>query len=367
MPIHDFAMPSGMVKKIIAATTLSLAATLTMATTTHAAQAAEATQASKASSGSVDVRVASFNAQSVSLDETSGEVRPWAQRRPVVIADILREKLDVVGLQELNPSRFFRSRLTYGPTQFLDLKQGLNRAGGAYRLANQKSYNCVNATTSYKCHHKYRGASNSDRILYNTQTVQLVHQGSVKYKAQSPRSTNPRYLAWAVLRMRATGSEFLFTTTHLDPTDLSTRKAEWRELITKVKQLKGSRPVISVGDFNTQKNNTWAKQFLPKMKNAGFGDVLNQQYHVNPIANPRAQSTINGWINSYNHEKRDVASYGYEDARNKTGNGIDWIFASNSLKVKQWEVVLDYNPHTLQVEGTLPSDHNMVRATIRLP
>jgi endonuclease/exonuclease/phosphatase family metal-dependent hydrolase len=59
-----------------------------------------------------------------------------------------------------------------------------------------------------------------------------------------------------------------------------------------------------------------------------------------------------------------VGSYAYEDAKYKTGNGIDWIFASNRLAVRQWEVVANVSAN--QVQGVLPSDHNLVRASIVL-
>jgi endonuclease/exonuclease/phosphatase family metal-dependent hydrolase len=347
-----------MAKKIIAATTLGLAAALTVVMPTHAAQA----------STDNDVRVASFNIQNVSVDQTKGQERPWADRRDVVASEILGENADVVGLQEASPSHFWASHLVNGYNQYMDLKHALNSAGGNYRLTNQRAYNCVNSKTSYKCVHKRRRASNSDRILYNANTVEMVSQGAYKYKAQ-PTGKNPRYLAWAVLKMKATGSEFLFTTTHLDPLNVTTRKAEWRELIAKVNKLKGSRPVISVGDFNTQKNSPWAANLLPAMHANGYGDVLNQHYHVNPTPNPdpRSKNNTNRWINSFNHENRDVKAYSYDDARTKTGNGIDWIFATNALPVQDYKVVLNYDPQTLQVIGTLPSDHNMIRATITLP
>ena len=64
---------------------------------------------------------------------------------------------------------------------------------------------------------------------------------------------------------------------------------------------------------------------------------------------------------------RDVATFGYEDRHDKTGNNIDYIFASNALVVKEWKMVLDFDPTTLQVRGIIPSDHNMVRATITIP
>ena len=46
---------------------------------------------------------------------------------------------------------------------------------------------------------------------------------------------------------------------------------------------------------------------------------------------------------------------------------IDWVFATNTIPVLQWKVVVDYDPATLQVLGTFPSDHNMVAATLSIP
>ena len=82
---------------------------------------------------------------------------------------------------------------------------------------------------------------------------------------------------------------------------------------------------------------------------------------MNPAHGVRARHRINGWMNSCNHLTRDVRVFGYVDQRDKIGNGIDYVFASNWLKVPEYKMVLNYNPSTLRVVGTLPSDHNMVR------
>jgi hypothetical protein len=103
------------------------------------------------------------------------------------------------------------------------------------------------------------------------------------------------------------------------------------------------------------------------MKDAGYGDVLNQQYATALTPEPRAEHTINGWINSLGRFDRDVKNYSYYGNHAKTGNSIDWIFASNELPVKEFKMVLDFDPTTLQVNGVIPSDHNMERATITLP
>ena len=40
-------------------------------------------------------------------------------------------------------------------------------------------------------------------------------------------------------------------------------------MIAKIKQLKGRYPVVGVGDYNTQKFDTMAKEMLPAMKGRG--------------------------------------------------------------------------------------------------
>jgi endonuclease/exonuclease/phosphatase family metal-dependent hydrolase len=320
------------------------------------------------STGPSDVRVGSFNAVTASGDRTEGSRLPWADRRAPIVSDILGEKVDVIGVQEVNQSYTLASRMVSGANQFLDLKNGLNEAGGTYAITNENSYNCENSTTSYKCVYRYRGASGGDRIYYNTSTLTRISQGAYAYPTQNVNTPTVTYaLAYAVFQVKATGARFLFTTTHLDPPDRTVRVAQWHELITKVNQLKGSLPVVNVGDYNTQKFDTICETMLPAMKAAGYGDVLNQSYATNPVAHPRARTSINGWINSNNRWNRDTTTYSYPYNHTKTGNSIDWIFASNALPVKEFKMVLDYDPVTLQVRGTMPSDHNMVRATLTLP
>jgi endonuclease/exonuclease/phosphatase family metal-dependent hydrolase len=317
-------------------------------------------------SGAVDIRAASFNIQSVGLDRTYGQQRPWRVRRATVISQILSERVDVIGVQEAAFSTAFGPRLVNGATQYLDLRNGLNGAGGSYQLTNKKAVNCVRPYVSVRCQPRDQDASASERILYNTRTLSLVRRNSLKYTHQSSPAGR-LYLAWAVLRSKATGDEFLFTTTHLDPSSIAIRQAQWKEMIRTVTRIRGNLPVISVGDYNAQKFNPITRTMLPAMRNAGIGDVLNQQYRVNPSRGVRAERRVNAWLNTYNHLSRNVADFSYETRRDKTGNGIDYIFASNRLRVKEYKVVLRFDPRTLRVIGYLPSDHNMIRATITLP
>jgi endonuclease/exonuclease/phosphatase family metal-dependent hydrolase len=318
-----------------------------------------------------EIRVGTFNIATVSNDPTaSGEHRVWKVRRAAVVSQITGQHLDVLGLQEADQSTVYAKRLVDGRTQYLDVRNGLNAAGGNYKLTSIYPYNCVRGWTKYKCHYRYRGASGDNRILYNASTLSLVGSGMYRYPHQT-RGKNPRFLVWARLRVLATGQDFLFTTTHLDPYTKSVRIAEWHDLIAKVNTIKGDLPVVITGDFNSSKFSDWASSLLPAMVANGYGDALGQRYAANG-GTPRATGLVHVWVNSFNAWRRNVADYGYDQDRfnthnPRTGNGIDWIFVSNNLAVPGFEVVNDMDESSLQLRGVIPSDHNMLRATITLP
>jgi endonuclease/exonuclease/phosphatase family metal-dependent hydrolase len=312
--------------------------------------------------------VGSFNITGVNNDGgASGDEKIWRERRGKVVDQILAQRIDVLGVQEANQSTVYKDRLTYGETQYLDLKGALNARGRNFALTNSNAYNCVTPRSTYKCVTKDQGATGDNRILYDTDRVTLVRQGGLTFKDYATGKPR-RYLAWAILKMKSSGKQFLFTNTHLDPYSIPARKNQWDEMIAKINSIKGYLPVVAVGDFNTSKFSEYASTYLPRMRNNGYGDVLNQKYRETVLSQPRAQSVRRAWVNSYNSWSRKVPNYGYEEgSRNKIGNGIDWVFASNNVPVKSWEVVVDMNTTTLQLRGVIPSDHALVRATLILP
>lgn len=314
-----------------------------------------------------DLRVGSFNISSVNFDATiSGEEQVWKVRRPKVVSQVLGQKLDVLGVQEANVSTIYKDRLTYAETQYADLLGALKAQGGTFALTNTASYNCVNPRSTYKCAYQDRGAAGDNRILYNTSTTTLVRQGGVTFSART--SGRPeRFLAWAVLKQKSTGKQYLFANTHLDPYDVGVRQRQWDELISAVNRLKGGLPVVVVGDFNTSKFSEYAGAYLPRMKNNGYGDVLNQTYRQTKVSQPRAETLRRGWVNTFGNFRRDVTTWSYAGDRTKVGNNIDWVFASNNVRVKAWETVVDVDPTTLRLRGVIPSDHALVRSTLVLP
>ena len=344
---------------------LGAAATSPAVTARPAGTAAGAGSLATTASGTADIRVATFNISSMVLDSTHGPLRPWKERRGRVISEILSEHVDVIGVQEAAPGRSMPHHVVDGANQYLDLRNGLNKAGGHYALTAAAGFNCVNSLTAYHCKKMDRDASNADRILYNTQKLTMVGHNSMAYSHRTARNAHP-FLTWARFRVRSNGHEFRFFDTHLDPRNRAVRKAQWQQMIKQIDHLKQGRPVISVGDFNTQKFDPMAASMFPAMKRSGYGEVLNEQYRVNPNRHIRARQRTHAWISSLNHMSRNVRAFSYDDATSKTGNSIDHIFASNSLAVRSYKVVLKYNPSTLTVSGVLPSDHNMVCATIAI-
>lgn len=287
-----------------------------------------------------DLRVATFNLSGANNDsKAAGDHLVWADRLPVVVSQIVGENPDVVGLQEAYE----------GTQQYAGLRDALNSAGKTYEITDLS-----------------QSASRATRIMYNTASLNVLSKGAFPYAHQVVGRT-ARYLVWATFEQQSSGKEFLFVSTHLSPEDATVKTQQWRELVAKVKELNtAGLPVVVVGDFNTSKFMAGASEMLPAMKSAGFGDVMNQEYQVNPPVNPRAEKVVNGWINSFNGYRRSITDYSYSTARTKVGNGVDWIFATNALRVKQWKVVIDFDPTTLLIRGIIPSDHNMLSSVLVL-
>jgi endonuclease/exonuclease/phosphatase family metal-dependent hydrolase len=298
--------------------------------------------------GGSDLHVGTFNISGSNNDpKATGDQKIWSQRKPVVVQQVIGEDIDVLGTQEAFWST--GDSLPSGTDQFTDLRNGLNAAGEPFEVTNTN-----------------RSVGKGTRILYNTDTVTKLTSGEFKYVNQVSGKTD-RYLAWATFEHKASGKKFFFADTHLSPDSSTVKKKEWQELVTKVTSLNSSSlPVVVSGDFNTSKFGDAAKDMLPAMKTAGFGDVMNQEYTINPPRSPRAEATTNQWVNSFNDWRRDVSLYSYADRHDKVGNGIDWIFATNALRVKKWKVVIDFNASTLMINGTIPSDHNMISSVITL-
>ena len=119
------------------------------------------------------------------------------------------------------------------------------------------------------------------------------------------------------------------------------------------------------GDFNSPRSgsNRTAQAMLGLTRAAGFGDMLGQVGSgMVTTSSTRADTVVNGNLFSVNYGRRHLR--GYSNA-GLIGQDVDYLFADNDLDVTRWEMVVDAAGRHLR--GVIPSDHNMIRATVTLP
>ena len=301
--------------------------------------------------GGVAVRVGSFNIVNVALDnKATGNALPWAKRRAAVASAILHGKLDVVGLQEASQWNDYHYASAAALTQFDDLVLGLLAKGATYKVVDGA-----------------RDSSGDTRIIYNPTRLTVVKHGVYDYTGDTASGEGTSYLAWAVFKTVQGGHKFFYANTHLIPHHTDLQKKEWLQLITKVKDLRNGLPVIVGGDFQQSKWHEPTATMLPKMKKAGFGDVTGSVPKDDHLRNPRPDKLTRAWLDSTNKWDRVVKNNSVSPRKGRIGANIDWIFATNSLHVNSWTVEAKLNSATTKYVDTMPSDHNLVWASIVIP
>ncbi len=338
-----------------------------------ASVAAGTTQVVTAASSQATIRVGSYNIRCANCKGG----KSWYQRRGAVVSTILGQDVDVLGVQEASQGWL---RANSGKGKKIDLSQFedlVNRLGAPYALTNTARNNCVNSASPNNCVYADRGASQDNRIIYNTRTLTLVSQGA-KQLSYVRASHNDRYVAWAIFTHKASGERFFFANTHLENTKgakyYELRQQQTREVLAVVKAKNTANlPTYVVGDFNSHK---WSRVNDSKKKsvardNAPRRIMLNSGGFVDPLGNSDASmysaqsATVSKRIHtnfdSWNDFKRKARHDNYVN-----GTYLDYIFTTPGIKVPEWETVVRINSKNKFI-GTIPSDHNMIRATTTLP
>lgn len=297
------------------------------------------------------------NPNRTSCSTASSKPEDWCNRAPWVAYGIVTEGLQALGIQE-----------AYQPAERRDLLNRVNaRISGADPWAMAPD---PDSDVGY-----------DNRIMFDTRYFTLVQSGGKQYDYQLRCEDSPRWFAWAHLKHLRSGRELLYVTTHLQPSGCSDGDGlgdyadgrQWDELIYRVNKLKatyGIPHVIVAGDFNTSRFESPASGRITKMRTNGYGDVLGQQYQTNATSGARAQVRKDAWLNSGNKFKTKVICSGSgrnaNCASNRTLNGfsVDWIFASNDLKVPYYRHWVRWSSYPNTWLSPIPSDHHLVRAII---
>ena len=132
-----------------------------------------------------------------------------------VVDTILGQDLDVLAIQEASQGQLHDEESE--PKKISQYDDLVARLGGAWAITNATRYNCVKDTSPNSCTYAYKGASEGQRILYDSARVELVAQGSKLLPV--PKGKGDNYMTWAELRQLSTGKRFLFSNLHTVGTD----------------------------------------------------------------------------------------------------------------------------------------------------
>lgn len=317
------------------------------------------------------LKAASFNVRCANCSGSEPEYLPWDKRRDTVVSQIKSKMPDVIGLQEVSQGwlKDPQTGASINLSQFEDLKQRLNVAGAPYEVTNSHRNNCVKSTTPSNCVYADQGASLGTRIFYNKNTVSMLSQGSVELPKLATQ-TSGRYAAWASFKQLSTGKNFFVVDAHLTPGTGSAYYDLRKQQAVRITQLIAEKntsklPVIITGDMNSSK---WAKP-----DNAPYNAFIKAGF-IDPIGGTAftslasgyapAEKMINTKYGSYNGFNRQMNAPSNASSR-YLGSHIDYIFTSK-MRVGAFEQVVNVNSTGL-LQGVIPSDHNMIMATVGLP
>lgn len=289
---------------------------------TGAAASAWSEVVTRKTASSLPLNVGSYNVLK------AASKKGWVKRRGAVASTILGENADVVGLQEATPVH-----VPGGYRQYADVARLL---GSDWAL-----------TTS----------AGEARIVYNKARLTLIRDGYDVLEGSRTLGVQ-RYAPWAVFEQRSTGKRFFFMNTHFLPQEGAKAKrlraSAARQMVATVKRANTEDlPVVIVGDFNSGGLRNSANAVYRTFTGAGYIDPLVRTRKLGA-----AEKLIRTELKTVNKLRRTAP-------RDSTAPMIDHIFVSR-MRVSEYEVVAKLD-RSGRFVGTIPSDHNMIRATIYLP
>ncbi|MGN6472993.1 MAG: endonuclease/exonuclease/phosphatase family protein [Mycobacteriales bacterium] len=295
------------------------------------ASAATPAVSMQAKSAHESVSVMTYNILEATTDghqESGNTVAPWSQRQPGVVRFIQQANPGVVAIQE-GASWVKRVK---GPRQVDALRSAL---GSNWSLAHTE------VPPSQHYYHR-----TGDYILYRNDEFTAVGTGNHWSIGQN------HWAAYQLLRSRATGAEFLMISAHLivprgHANDL-VREQETQRLISQARsyaQAHGNVPIVYGGDYNSDQFGHSPNGPAVAMRSARIPDAYNVAAHRSGAK----------WNTANRYRTRPKADYAH----------MDEVFVSRGVGVTSWKQLLNLS-HGRFV-GVIPSDHNPVVASLRIP
>jgi exonuclease III len=245
-----------------------------------------------------DIESVSFNAMSFNISGIT-----FAQNKDSITALILRNDVNLIGVQELNGSN---------KTELISL------LGNNFSLIET----FPTATTQ-----------NSHPIIYNNQSFLLIDSGY--FETQLCRAR--RFINWALVEKKNTKKLYYFYNNHLCRGDEELKKQHLIDL-TNLMNLHYNETeyyAIVVGDFNSNESSANIQYLLGNQSL-----TLAQNNYNNPIPLVDTWSLANPGITK----------------PSQRNTSIDWIFSTSNIEVIDARVDLS----GVNTQGEYPSDHSPV-------
>ena len=160
-------------------------------------------------------------------------------------------------------------------------------------------------------------------ILYRKSRVTLLESEIVNYYPGN--DFGRAWMVWGKFRIKSSGKEFLFCTTHWHPTDDAIKDKEaaaLAETVVRMRRENGNLPVFCTGDYNTGHGTTRYQNF---MTNSGLLDTFNLAKASGTTVNE-----VNG--NGTPGMKRGERHY---------SSNVDHIFCESYVTVGRFESILE--------------------------
>jgi endonuclease/exonuclease/phosphatase family metal-dependent hydrolase len=314
---------------------LSLLATTALAAPTSqaAVPAANVVAAADTDATSVSIKVATYNIHKSSSGPS------WSGRRDDVRDTILGQDPDVLALEEATPHRIG------GVRQYDDILGLIN---------NNTAYKYVEAGTY----------TNGTKLAYDSDRFTVADSGA---KILKKKGDQRRYAVWAILKETG-GKKFFVVATHLEPGGASSklnsvRITQAKQIISLIKDKNSGYPVVILGDMNSSRSiKPYNGQYLAFTRGGYIDPLDNPAPNSAAGANAIAQTMVDVNFNSANKFQRTAPK---APASWRVGTNVDYIYVSSAVSVTRFQTVVHVDSDGKFI-GTIPSDHNMLVATVRI-
>lgn len=279
-------------------------------------------------------------------------------RARLLAREVKQTNPDLIGLQEVALWRRGPAGVKDGATtpatqvvyDFLaTLNRELKRAGLKYGVAVKRTEADIEAPID--AGHDVRLTMRDVILVKKRRDLKITKRLSANYETDigvpTAGGTITSRRGWTAVDARLKGSRFRFVNTHLESALDATRVAQARELIGPAGPLVVRRPIVLVGDFNSDPNGTESpSSAFDVIKGFGFVDAWPRRFGPGFSCCTDNSDLSDTTANAFDHR-------------------IDLILSKPRLKALRGEVV--GNETRDRSGGLWPSDHAGVVLTLRLP